>query len=536
LDAIASSVLTSDISPNTSSSGVSTKFSGVSSLTMALRSRYRFIALVISWLACAVLGGVAAIAQTEDTFGDSSADPAQLFERGQNAHAHGDFARALELYEQAIKVLPEFPEAEYQKGSALASLGRFVEAERAFKRAIELRRNWSLPYASLGSLLVRNYRNRDQEAERILRQALTLEATNQMALRALAELRLRSGDPREAADLARSATENPDAPASGWVLRAIAERAAGDKVAASKSLDRALAIDPENVVALEERAQLLADEGDYRHALEDLKAAERLRPGDKDILSRQVVVYQRAGKTEEARRIAEMIETPKPEHDAPQDEIKVTGTPEEIAAANSDDSLKARKALEKLLEQNPSNPMLLARLGESYRIDDPARAMNYYRRAMELQPNNPNYATGYAAALVRARRFAQAILILRRVIAKFTDNYTAHANLATALYESKRFAEAVPEYEWLLKSKPDLVVAYYFIASAHDYLGEYEEALADYETFLARADAGTNRLEIEKVKLRLPSLRRQIKLGQGVKRKQKISQRSTYGNRAYLRK
>ena len=77
---------------------------------------------------------------------------------------------------------------------------------------------------------------------------------------------------------------------------------------------------------------------------------------------------------------------------------------------------------------------------------------------------------------------------------------------------------AIEEYEWLLKAKPDLTVAHYFIATAHDYLGEYEPALAAYESFLAGADTKTNQLEIEKIKLRLPTLRRQIQLGQGVKR------------------
>ncbi|HEX3184912.1 MAG TPA: hypothetical protein VHQ94_08940, partial [Pyrinomonadaceae bacterium] len=56
------------------------------------------------------------------------------------------------------------------------------------------------------------------------------------------------------------------------------------------------------------------------------------------------------------------------------------------------------------------------------------------------------------------------------------------------------------------------------IATSHDYLGEYPEALAAYEKFLAAADAKTNQLEIDKVKLRLPSLRRQIQLGEGAKK------------------
>ena len=105
------------------------------------------------------------------------------------------------------------------------------------------------------------------------------------------------------------------------------------------------------------------------------------------------------------------------------------------------------------------------------------------------------------------------------MIAAAPNNYAAHANLATARYELKQFAEALVEYEWLLKSKPDLAVAYYFIATAHDNLGEYEQALTAYENFLSRADTKTNQLEIEKIKLRLPSLRRQIQLGEGVKRK-----------------
>jgi tetratricopeptide (TPR) repeat protein len=252
-----------------------------------------------------------------------------------------------------------------------------------------------------------------------------------------------------------------------------------------------------------------------------LKAAERIKPGDKQILSRLLDLYQRAGKTDEANHLAESLGIVNESGgDSNQGTVNVTGTPEEIEAANSDDPLKARKALESLLAKNPRNARLLAKLGASYRTEDPSRSLDFYRRANEIEPSNPDYATGYSSALVQARRFAEAVALLRRVISAAPDNYVAHANLATALYELKNFAAALLEYEWLLKSKPDIVIAYYFIATAHDKMGEYQEALAAYETFLARADPKTNELEIEKVKLRLPSLRKQIRLGQGVKRKQ----------------
>jgi tetratricopeptide (TPR) repeat protein len=457
-------------------------------------------------------------AQTADAFGDSAADPVKLFERGQSAHARNDLAKALEFYEEAIKVRPEFPEAEFQRGLVLVSLDRLAEAESGFRRALELRRDWPLPYSALGALLARV--NREREADPLLRQALKLDGRNNVALRVLADLRLRAGDAREALELARRATGDQEAPLSAWILRAMAERAATDRVGAAASLDHVLQIEPGNLAALIERAELRVDNGDYEHAIEDLKAAERIKKGDPNILSRLVAAYERAGKPEEAQRIAEAAGLVKPEEPASDGAIKVVGTPEEIAEANNEDRARARKALGKLLEKNPRNAMLQARLGASYRTDDPTRSLDLYRRAAEIEPNNPDYATGYASALVQARRFSDAVTILRRAIAVAPNNYAAHANLATALYKLKQYSAALAEYEWLLKAKPDLAVAYYFIATAHDYLGEYEQALVSYETFLAHAAVQTNQLEIDKVKLRLPSLRRQIQLKQGVKHKQ----------------
>src|ERR1051325_690031 len=75
------------------------------------------------------------VAQTEEAFGDNATDPVRLFERGQSAHARGELEKAIGFYEQALKVKPEFPEAEFQRGNALASLRRLPEAEAAFHLA-----------------------------------------------------------------------------------------------------------------------------------------------------------------------------------------------------------------------------------------------------------------------------------------------------------------------------------------------------------------------------------------------------------------
>lgn len=461
-------------------------------------------------LVCASLNSHA---QT-DEFGDNAADPVRLFERGQAAHARGELEKALEYYEQALKVRPEFPEAEFQRGNALASLNRLDEAEAAFRQAIALKKAWSLPYTALGTLLMR--KSRDADAESSFRQALAADAQDSVALRMLVEIRLRAGDAKEALELAKRATANKEAPPSAWIGLAAAERASGNKTAASTILDRLISEDEKNLAALLERADLLIDEKNFDGAARDLKQAATIRPNDKVILSRLAYVYEQAGKNEEALAVAKQAGL----------EIKTTngkglvvGTPEEIEAANSDDLTIARPALEKLLEKNPRSAMLLGRLGATYRTVDPAKSLEYYRRAAEIQPDAAEYAIGYAAALVQARRFPEAAHILRQVVQAQPENYSAHANYATALYEAKRYPEAIAEFEWIIARKPEVVITHYFIATSHDYLGEYPEALASYEKFLASADAGTNKLEIDKVNLRLPTLRRQIQLGEGVKKK-----------------
>jgi len=465
---------------------------------------------------CLALLLVCPIVTAQEAFGDDAADPVRLFERGQSAHARGELEKALGFYEQALKVRPEFPEAEFQRGNALVSLGRLPEAEAAFRLAISYKKNWSLPFSALGALLMRQ--DRDKDAEPVFRQALNVDSKDGIALRLLSEIRLRAGDVKEALDLAKRATAIPEAPASAWVGLAIAERASGNKVAAKSTLDRVLGDDPANVAALLERADLFSDEKNFELAITDLKAAAKAKPEDKVVASRLAHALQQAGKAEEAAAVAKAAGL-EVQPSATGNVNGVVGTPDEIEAANSTDPATVRKALEKLLEKNPRSAMLLGRLGASYRTDDPARSLDFYRKASEIQPDAPEYALGYGAALVQARRFLDAARILQQVVRLAPENYAAHANLATALYESKRYQEAIPQYEWIINAKPEVAVVHYFIATSHDYLGEYPEALASYEKFLSAADANTNQLEIDKVKLRLPLLKRQVQLKEGVKKK-----------------
>ena len=434
-------------------------------------------------------------------------DPVKLFERGQDAHAKGNYQKAIELYEAAIKLKPEFPEAEFQRAMALLVTNHKAEAIEGFNRAVALRPDWSLAYAKFGSQLAFPG-DADKEAEAILRRAIELDHTNLDAIVALAVLRQRAKDLTEAVKLMRDATSSKDATSQTWRRRAYIEYASGDVKSAVTSITRALEIEPRQMTMHYDRARFLLELNDRGAALADLEAIKPIPTADASFAIDIAQLYARAGKPDESLHLLDALS----ESDRQRPEVIALRAD---IAGDAGSSVEARAAREQLLAKDPNNVSLLERLGNEYRRVDPAKSVSFYYRALQIDPKNAKYATGYAAALIQLRRFAEAEAILRKVLNAEPDNYTAHANLALALYELKRFGEAVPQYEWLANSRPEIAATYFFIATAHDNLGEYELALDAYQKFLSRADATNNKLEIDKVNLRLPVLRAQIQRGQG---------------------
>lgn len=441
-----------------------------------------------------------AFSQNEDK------DPVQLFNQAQDAHEKGDLKTALKLYEEALKIAPEFPEAEFQRGNALQSLGRESEAETAFRRAVELRENWILPMTSLGEILVKN--GKFNEAEIVLSKLIQLDANNSQAYLSLAELRLKTkASPETLKALLQQIQGLKNSDALIWAARGVIEVKLGDKVSARNSLEKSLALEPKNSFAISELTNILLSEKSFEKALANAHNLVKFYPNSVNSKLLLARVYAESGNTEEALKIIDKLDSQNGEVLLLRNEIIAKGT-EDIGI------------LEKQLATDSKNPVVLGRLCILTRTT-PAKALEYCRRASESEPTNVSHAIGFGAALVQAKQFENAINLLRRLLSFEQENFAIHANLATALFELNRFAEAKKEFQWLINKKPDLAVAYYFLAIAQDNLAEYIEAQTNYQKFLQLADSKQNQLEIEKVNLRLPTLEKQIKAGKGKIKKEK---------------
>jgi cytochrome c-type biogenesis protein CcmH/NrfG len=203
-----------------------------------------------------------------------------------------------------------------------------------------------------------------------------------------------------------------------------------------------------------------------------------------------------------ALAVLNSVVNPSPQVIAIRDKI-VAGTSESIP------ELEAR------LEKNPSDASVLGRLCTVLRTSNPVKALDLCRRASQADPQNISHAIGYGAALVQAKKFPEAVELLSRLRSMSPENVTIRANLATALFQLKRYPEAKVEYRWITEKQPKSPAAFYFLAITHDHLTEYIDAMANYQQFLRVADAEKNKLEIDKVQLRLPVLQKQIKKKEG---------------------
>ncbi|QQS45883.1 MAG: tetratricopeptide repeat protein [Acidobacteriota bacterium] len=454
---------------------------------------------------------------------DSVRQAALAFEAGQNAHQAGNLEEAIRLYGRALEMDPGLWQAEFQRGAAYRSLGRLSEARVSITRVLGLLKEYA------DSAELRGIRARVQmmlgdieaaggragEAEAAYRQVLDLDSGNAGAHAALAEIYHSGGKHDQAITEAQAAIKAGEDGALIFTLLGEAQ-VAGEKFdEALASYDEALKRDPAGSRALHDRARLRLRLGRTDEAIEDLRKLVSIAPEPS-------IRLLLAGALGGVKRYDEAIELYRQILKADASNLEArTG----LAALliESGREKEAIAELETLVASEPRRADLRAQLGELYQAGDPAKALSHYSAAAQIEPDQPAYLIGAGTALVRLKRYQEAIGALQRAMALKPDarvEYFIHTNLATALFEMDDFANAAREFIWILGRQQEegnrkrAAISLYFLGICFDKLGDYEQALKAYENFLSLATP-ENQLEVEKIKLRLPSLQRQIKEGKG---------------------
>jgi serine/threonine-protein kinase len=232
-----------------------------------------------------------------------------------SAEAHREKSFALEKLNRLQEAERELATAAEQRGldwanhNALGVFfwrhGRYDEAERAFRRALELAPDNLRVLANLGGLL--NARGKADEAAALLRQGLSLRPTYAVAAN-LGLVEFDRGRYAEAARAYEQATGLDDRDYRVWRGLAISRYwSPGERPRAQEAFARAarlaeqqLEVDPKDAAVLADLADCHAYLGDGGRSRRELARALALAPADAEVLATAAAVYEQLGEREKA--------------------------------------------------------------------------------------------------------------------------------------------------------------------------------------------------------------------------------------------
>lgn len=171
-------------------------------------------------------------------------------------------------------------------------------------------------------------------------------------------------------------------------------------------------------------------------------------------------------------------------------------------ASNSFQSGNYQKAIAEYSKINPPTADSLLGIAASYQsLNDNAQAITYYKKAMELAPDNSDIPFYIASIYVNVNEVERAKEYVEIALSKNKSNSQAQELMdyinakesekllaeAVVKYDAKQFNEAIAIFDKVLAITPSNATVYYYRAMAYDAINNPEKAISDYKTTLKYA-------------------------------------------------
>jgi len=149
-------------------------------------------------------------------------------------------------WESVLEDQPASPQAWNALGNAALEDGQSLKARRAWERATDLAPDYSRPWTNLGGQALKE--GRLEEALEYLQRATQVGPDNPVAWANLGNALLRKGDPAAAIGAYGQATTLAPSVAALWRGMARAQEAGGQRKAAQEAIEKALALNPQDLL------------------------------------------------------------------------------------------------------------------------------------------------------------------------------------------------------------------------------------------------------------------------------------------------
>jgi tetratricopeptide (TPR) repeat protein len=163
--------------------------------------------------------------------------------------------------------------------------------------------------------------------------------------------------------------------------------------------------------------------------------------------------------------------------------------------------LPTRELFQMIIEQNPGHTPSLNKLGVVHlRLNEPAAAVDTFRRAVELDANNPYAFRMLGYAMMKTGDLPAAEQAVRRSVELAPNDVKSQMLLAALCFRLNRLGEAESHFKAAISADPVLSEPYYNLALIYHKEGRKEDAKHHYQQALERGALPDPELEEELAK------------------------------------
>jgi len=337
-------------------------------------------------------------------------------------------------------------DAAYRAGQAALSHNDLAAAQTDFEQVVHLAPSAEQGHSALGAVLVA--RGHPQQAIHELQAALALQTSDVLAQQNLATAYQQVGQPAKALPLfsALEASGHPlSSPLLATYARALA--ATGNLPQAILQMESALRSEPQDAGLHDELGSLYAQQRNWPAAGQQFVEATRLNPA-------LATAHLHRGLALEAQ--------------------------------SQPGSLRE---LQRAAELDPASPLIALELGKAYAVaGQDSRAVAILQPLTgHLGPFEAPATLELALAQQRLGHLPEAIALLRKAVALEPRNPDALANLGMALTQTQQARDAVPLLQRSVALAPRVVVTHQDLAAAYVQLNQLDDAVAELRTALKLA-------------------------------------------------